>query len=93
MKKTINLSHVSTTSNIKILSSPAVKPPAAEETADGGIQEDGRLRPNSTFLRRYVGGVEKSNEKLPIVAPALETSVNGNESENKANVIQELKGR
>jgi hypothetical protein len=97
----INLSHVAT--NVKMLTPSYVSVstvPLDEgvcfESSDGIPQEEAlgnmnsRLRPNSTFLRRYVGGMEKSNEKLPIVAPVLETS--GNVSEDKANVIQELKG-
>jgi hypothetical protein len=60
-----------------------------ENGAEDGPGTNSRLRPNSSFLRRFVGGVEKSNEKLPIVSPALDVSV---ESIDKAGVIEELKG-
>ncbi len=60
-----------------------------EDQCGGGGDVNVRIRPNSNFLRRYVGGVERSNEKMPIVAvPQLSQE----SIEDKSEFIQSLKG-
>ena len=53
-----------------------------------------RIKPNSNFLRRYVGEIEKINEKISILSPSSSSSneIFSNIKDNKIDVIQALKG-
>jgi hypothetical protein len=92
--QTIDLSHVKSEPLAALPSEDCLNQNDDQGSSDrdeeDGVGVNGRIRPNSSFLRRYVGGVEKSNEKLPIVSPAIEGSAIV--STDKASVIQELKG-
>jgi hypothetical protein len=74
--RVINLSHLKRTTGLFVV----LNPPTTDLDESGSYEEEegedetsapetvpSRIRPNSSFLKRFVGGVERSNGQKPIV--------------------------